>query len=148
LRKLGCVNTLFVIAAEAVSPDRVWTGWATGHCLETSASDHGARMEVGMEGAIRYGKACLGAVILGAATLDLTGNPWVAGVAALLPLGLGLPNLAPFATLGVPVLAAVAALGARLWPESAIDMAAATLWENAGHVRAVILAGLQVGGAE
>jgi hypothetical protein len=105
-------------------------------------------MEIGMEGAIRYGKACLGAVILGAATLDLTGSAWAACAAALLPLGLGLPNLAPFATLGMPVLAAILALGARLWPGGAIDAVAATLWENAGHVRAVILAGLQGGGVE
>ncbi len=96
-----------------------------------------------MQLAIRWGKACLGALVIALASFDLSGSTLVAGLAALVPLGLGLPNLAPFAALGLPVLVAIVAAGARLWPELGLDLAAASLWENAGHVRTVILAGLQ-----
>jgi hypothetical protein len=93
--------------------------------------------------AVRCVKAGLGAVVIALASFDLSGSALIAGLAALVPLGLGLPNLAPFAALGLPALVAAAAVAARLWPETGLDLAAAALWENAGRVRTLILAGLQ-----
>jgi hypothetical protein len=93
--------------------------------------------------AMRWVKACLGAVVIAGASFDLSGSALLAGLAALVPLGLGLSNLAPFAALGLPALVAAAAAGARLWPETGLDLAAAALWENADQVRTLILAGLQ-----
>ncbi len=87
-------------------------------------------------------RAMLGAAVLFWAVQDLTGNTTLASIAALLPLGLGIPNIMPFTVVALPVIAATAAVAARLWPELGFD-SAAVLHENAEQVRGILSAQLR-----
>ncbi len=105
-------------------------------------------MTPGVSDMVRIGKALVGSAVMAWAVLDLTGSGLAASLSALLPLGLGLPNLAPFAALGLPLIVGGAALAGRLLPDALFQQAAVRLLENAGQFHEVILASLQRGGVE
>lgn len=85
-------------------------------------------------------RAVLAAVVLVWAVQDLTGSIGLGALAALLPLGLGIPNYMPFAVVALPAIAAGAAIAARFWPELALDAAADALRDNAEQLRAALAA--------
>lgn len=89
---------------------------------------------------LRIVKSLTASGLLAWAVLDLSGSTGLAVTAALVPLGLGMSNLLPFATMALPVVMAGVAVAGRLVPDGTIDAAATTLMENAGHVRGVVAA--------
>lgn len=92
---------------------------------------------------LRYLRAFIAAAVLFWAVRDLTGHAGAASLAALVPLGLGIPNLMPFAVVALPTIAAGVAIASRFWPDFGFDSAAAVLRDNADQVRTVLSAQLR-----
>lgn len=84
-------------------------------------------------------KSVLASALLYWAVWDLTGSAATGLLLATVPLALGISNIMPFAATALPVVAAVVAVAARLWPELGLDAAAATLRDHADQVRQLIV---------
>ena len=83
-------------------------------------------------------KYVFAAAILYWSVWDLTGSAAAGLMLALVPLGLGISNVMPFAAGALPVVALVAAVAARIWPELSLDLAASSLRENAHHAAQIL----------
>ena len=80
-------------------------------------------------------KSTLASALLYWAVWDLPGSAAAGLMLSVVPLALGVSNAMPFAAMALPVIAATAAIAARLWPELGLDAAAASLRDHAEQVR-------------